>query len=101
MLRGRCACQRLTLGRPENEGVAEAGLAKSCLGPGVDLPAGVAELSSRGTVPCDAMYLSTDTHRQPRTELRFSTPECICRQMKTACRQIHSETQFPEIQFSA
>ncbi|MQL83577.1 hypothetical protein Taro_016063 [Colocasia esculenta] len=52
MLRGRCACQRLTLGRPENEGVAEAGLAKSCLGPGVDLPAGIAELSSWGTVPC-------------------------------------------------
>ncbi|MQL91838.1 hypothetical protein Taro_024452, partial [Colocasia esculenta] len=50
MLRGRCACQRLTLGRPENEGVAEAGLAMSCLGLGVDLPAGVAELSSRGTV---------------------------------------------------
>lgn len=49
----------------------------------------------------DAMYLSTDTHRQPRTELRFSIPECICRQMQTACRQIHSETHFPETQFSA
>ncbi|MQL90289.1 hypothetical protein Taro_022879 [Colocasia esculenta] len=55
MLRGRCACQRLTLGRPENEGVAEVGLAKSCLGPGVDLPAGVAVLSSRGTVPCGGL----------------------------------------------
>ncbi|MQL94714.1 hypothetical protein Taro_027378 [Colocasia esculenta] len=51
MLRGRCACQCLTLGRPENEGVVEAGLSKSCLGPRVDLPAGVAELSSRGTIP--------------------------------------------------
>ncbi|MQL76852.1 hypothetical protein Taro_009256 [Colocasia esculenta] len=64
MLRGRCACQRLTMGRPENEGVAEAGLAKSCLGPSVDLPAGVAELSSRGTVPCGEILFKTCTKKQ-------------------------------------
>ncbi|MQL90452.1 hypothetical protein Taro_023045 [Colocasia esculenta] len=67
MLRGRCMCQRLTLGRPENEGVAEAGLAKSCLGPSVDLPAGVAELSSRGTVPCVFCMLVGDRIRRKST----------------------------------
>ncbi|MQL85050.1 hypothetical protein Taro_017567 [Colocasia esculenta] len=63
MLRSRCACQSLTLGRPENEGVAEAELAKSCLGLGVDLPVCVAELSSRGTVPCGGMALEHQEQR--------------------------------------
>jgi len=42
----------------------------------------------------DEKYLSTDTHRQPRTELRFCILECTFRQMQIACRQIHSEIQI-------